>query len=81
MRLCLNMLIFTHNLGNWLIINTLCLKTCWNYVVDDVTMPWLQCVSGCAENIFASWRVATGWCMDNTANYSKVLLPHVLLLV
>jgi len=22
MRLCLNMLIFTHNLGNWLIVNT-----------------------------------------------------------
>ena len=27
MRLCLNMLIFTHNLGNWLIEHNKCKKT------------------------------------------------------
>ena len=26
MRLCINMLIFTHNLGNWLIFNTYIMK-------------------------------------------------------
>jgi len=45
MRLCLNMLIFTHNLGNWLICKYLVLHCCfsqiWRYLVQKWgTLNW-----------------------------------------
>ena len=38
MRLCLNMLIFTHNLGNWLI--TLCNENNTNQITDIRTLQF-----------------------------------------
>jgi len=38
MRLCINMLIFTHNLGNWLIISDRCQKLAGTHQTDT-TVP------------------------------------------
>ena len=41
MRLCLNMLIFTHNLGNWLIGSTCCFSCVCVGDLDTVLLLWI----------------------------------------